>query len=271
MSDEIIGQVAPEGEALPEATPVTESQSTAPDETGKEATPEGKPAEKTFTQDEVDRILQKRLAKEQKRIERYAAMEAENRVLREQRQAREPQPEAPQMPKPEQFSDYETYLAAVADYKVEERLNQRLAQMSEAQRAAEQQRQIRERISTAEARFAAAQEKYDDFEQVARNPDLPVTDVMAQVMLDMDKGADVAYHLGKNPAEAARIARLPTPYLQVLELAKIELGLSAPAVPAPTKAPAPISPVGTRAKVGKDPGQMSDAEYAKWRRSGKAA
>ena len=34
-----------------------------------------------------------------------------------------------------------------------------------------------------------------------------------------------------------------------------------------TNAPAPVTPVGSRATVKKDPGKMTDAEYAKWRKS----
>ena len=54
----------------------------------------------------------------------------------------------------------------------------------------------------------AARDKYEDFEQVAYNPKLPITDVMAQTIQASDNGPDIAYYLGTNPKEADRISRL---------------------------------------------------------------
>ena len=88
--------------------------------------------------------------------------------------------------------------------------------------------------------------KYDDFEQVAYNPKLPITDVMAQTIQSSDIGPDLAYWLGTNPKEADRIARL-SPFLQAKEIGKIEAKLSDnPPVKKTTSAPAPIKPVAAR-------------------------
>ena len=91
-----------------------------------------------------------------------------------------------------------------------------------------------------------ARTKYDDFEQVAYNPKLPITDVMAETIRASDVGPDVAYYLGANPKEADRISRLP-PFLQAKELGKIEVRLTDnPPVKRTTSAPAPITPVTAR-------------------------
>jgi len=91
-----------------------------------------------------------------------------------------------------------------------------------------------------------AREKYDDFEQVAYNPNLRITEVMAQTIKASDAGPDVAYYLGTNPKEADRISRL-TPFLQVKELGKLEAKLADnPPVKRTSSAPAPISPVTAR-------------------------
>ena len=89
--------------------------------------------------------------------------------------------------------------------------------------------------------------KYDDFDQVAYNPNLPITDVMAETIRASEIGPELAYHLGSNPKEADRIARL-SPFLQAKEIGKIEAKLAAePPQKKISSAPAPISPVTARA------------------------
>ena len=88
-----------------------------------------------------------------------------------------------------------------------------------------------------------AREKYDDFEQVVYNRNLPITDVMAQTIQASEVGPDVAYYLGSNPKEADRIARL-SPFLQAKEIGRIEAKIAEnPPVKRSTNAPPPIKPV----------------------------
>lgn len=115
-----------------------------------------------------------------------------------------------------------------------------------------------------EARVAEVRDRYADFDAVVSNPSLPITDDMAAVIFDSDRGPEVAYHLGKNPAEAARIARL-SPVAQAKELGRLEERLSAPRA-LPKQPPAPITPVGGTASAGSaDPSKMSMSEFIKWR------
>ena len=91
-----------------------------------------------------------------------------------------------------------------------------------------------------------ARAKYDDFEQVAYNPKLPITNVMAETIQSSDIGPELAYYLGSNPKDAERISRM-TPLGQAKEIGKIEAKLAAePPVKRTTSAPAPISPVTAR-------------------------
>jgi hypothetical protein len=69
---------------------------------------------------------------------------------------------------------------------------------------------------------------------------------MAQTIRESDIGPDVAYYLGTNPKEAARISKL-SPASQIKEVGKIEIRLeSNPSVKKTTNAPAPIAPVSAR-------------------------
>ena len=206
-------------EQAPTAAPAPEPDNSSPEPTPAEAP-------KTFTQEELDAIVGKRLAREQRKWEREQAQK-----LKAQPLAPPPEPL-----KPDNFADAQAYADALAERKAAELLAQREAEA--------------ERVATLEAyqdREEEARTKYDDFEQVAYNPKLPITETMAQTIQASDIGPDVIYWLGSNPKEAERIARL-SPLLQAREIGKIEARLaSSPPAKKTSTAPAPIAPVTARA------------------------
>lgn len=150
--------------------------------------------------------------------------------------------------------DYDDQIAA----RVTTRQREEMAQSAEyAVRSVSQQ--------VFEAREAGIRERYADYDIVAKNPSLPVTSEMAEVILESEAGPELAYHLGKNPAEAARIARL-NPRLQAAELGKLEARLTAPK-PVAKQPPQPVQPVnGIAAGGARDPDKMSMSEYIAWRK-----
>ena len=183
-------------------------------------------ASKTFTQEELDAAIGKRLAREQRKWEREQAQrQAETQVLK-----------AAPTATVDQFESPEAYAEALALQKAEELIARR--------EAAKQQSAV---LESYQEREEAARDKYDDFEQVAYNPKLPITNVMAETIQSSDIGPELAYYLGSNPKEADRISRM-TPLGQAKEIGKIEAKLAAePPVKRTTSAPAPISPVTARA------------------------
>lgn len=208
-------------EQLVAETPASGSDATAAPEIVTE-TPESQPA-KTFTQEELDAAISKRLAREQRKWERKQAQMAAT-----------PSPPA-DIPPVDQFPTPEAYADALAAKKAEELLQQR-----------ESQRQQAEILEQYHDREEKARERYPDFEQVAYNPALPITTVMAQTIQASDVGPEVAYYLGANPKEADRISRL-APFLQAKEIGRIEAKLAeAPPPKRTTSAPAPIAPVTPR-------------------------
>lgn len=209
--------------------PAPELETTAAPEPVEIETPEEQPVEqeasKTFTQEELDAIVGKRLAREQRKWEREQAQRIAEQQARQQ----------PTDIAPEQFETYEDYAEALAERKAQELL---------ARREAEQQQ--RAYLEAYHDREEVARDKYDDFEQVAYNPNLPVTEAMARAIQASEIGPDVLYHLGSTPSEAARISRLD-PILQAREIGKIEARLAAePLVKKTSNAPAPIAPVTAR-------------------------
>ena len=208
---------APELEATAAIEPV---ENTTPE------TPAEQEANKSFTQEELDAIVGKRLAREQRKWEREQAQRAEEVQARQQ---------AGYDITPDQFETYEDYAEVLAERKAEELLARR--------DTARQQAEMQDAYHDLEE---AAWDKYDDFEQVAYNPNLPVTEYMAQSIQSSDVGPDLLYWLGTNPKEADRISRL-NPILQAKEIGKIEAGLASnPPVKKTSTAPAPIAPVTAR-------------------------
>tara|TARA_R110002012_G_scaffold216393_2_gene387498 strand:+ start:444 stop:1394 length:951 start_codon:yes stop_codon:yes gene_type:complete len=105
-------------------------------------------------------------------------------------------------------------------------------------------------------------EKYSDFEDVALNPEVPITGEMLEALAECDDPTKVMYHLGQNKDLAANIAD-SSPAQQMREIAKLDLTAEVKP-PKPTKttqAADPISPVGGVDAQQKPVGDMSFAEY----------
>ena len=209
---------APAPEQAATAAPAPEDTSPADESTQ---------APKLFTQEEMDAKFGKRLAQAQRKWEREQAQKLA------ELEARRAMPVNP--PAPDDFDNAARYAEALAEQKAQEMLRQR--------EAAQQQAKL---LETYHEKEEDARGRYDDFEQVAYNPSLPVTDVMAQSIQASDTGPDIIYWLGSNPKEASRISNLP-PILQAKEIGKIEARLAAdPPVKKTSTAPAPIAPVTAR-------------------------
>ena len=187
------------------------------------------PAPKTFTQAELDEIVQREKAKAAARAERKAFREATQRV---QRQA------AAQEPERESFKDDESFSKAQLEYLAEQRAEEKLRERERLQHAERVQESFMEKAEK-------AAERYPDFQAVVSNPTLPINESMAEFIAESDQGADIAYHLGKNPTKAAQIAQM-SPVKAARELAKLESELATKPKATPSKAPDPIRPVGQR-------------------------
>ena len=222
MTDEVQTLAEVDSAPAPEVTATPEAIENAPEVA--ENQPE-QAEEKKYSQAEIDAMIGKRLAREQRKWEREQQQRAaETQIVK-----------APSAASADQFESPEAYAEALAYQKAEELLAKR--------EAAKQQSAV---LESYQEREEAARDKYDDFEQVAYNPKLPITDVMAETIQSSDIGPELAYYLGSNPKDAERISRM-SPLAQAKEIGKIEAKLASdPPVKRTTSAPAPISPVTAR-------------------------
>lgn len=237
-------------EVVPAEVSAPEQVATAAPETEVTAPEAVEPAveSKTFTQEELDAAIGKRLAREQRKWEREQAARAAEKQLKT----------PVEIPPIEQFNSPEEYADLLAERKAEELLARR-----------EQARAQSEIIESYHDKEEEARNKYDDFEQVAYNPKLPITNEMAQTIQSSDVGPDMAYYLGSNPKEAERISRL-SPLQQAKELGKIEAKLAeSPVVKKTSSAPAPIAPVTARSSGSPsfdttDPRSVKNMSTSEW-------
>lgn len=177
-----------------------------------------------------------------------------------QSEASAPAPIAQQGPPQESdFDDWDAFQRALTRYEVKQELAQE-----------RRQREYHGRAQTFQERANEARAQYPDFDSVVFDPAVPVTDLMREVILDSEKGPDLAYFLGTNLSEAQRIAALP-PHRQAAELGRLEAKLSAPKQQPSTRTPPPPPPKtvsGISAGLNKSPADMSMAEYIAARKSG---
>ena len=127
----------------------------------------------------------------------------------------------------------------------------------------------KQQLSATQAQISEAYDKArgknEDFDEVALNPGLPITQSMFDAAVGDNMG-DVLYHLGKHPDIASKIASL-SPIQQAKEIGRIEDRLSKP-TPPKKKTGAPDPP--TVISGGGSPAPKSEAEmnrtelHAKW-------
>ena len=214
----------------------------------------------------IDDITFKRYEAERERD--YWKMQAEAR-LRAEQEAAQSQPKQPDVtipvspaPRQEDFETYEAYDEALFDWRYQQRVSKETAQ-----RAADERRQA-EAAYAEKARSWADQgsEKFPDFSQVAlkepREGGPSITPYMAGAIQDSPMGHEVAYYLGRNPKEAAKIAAL-SPIAQVREIGRLEVKVQTPQQRETTKAPSPTAPVGGKESPSV---KLEDLPYSEYRK-----
>lgn len=245
MTEEVQNLAEVETAQAPEVTATPDQAQTAPEVVDQQQTDQPV-EEKKYSQAEIDAMISKRLAREQRKWEREQKLRA---------------PQAPASltpPSQDQFESPEAYAEALAEQKAEQLVAKREAQKQQA-----------EVLENYHEREEEARTKYDDFEQVAYNPRLPITQVMAETIQASDVGPEVAYYLGSNPKEADRISRM-SPFMQAKEIGKIEAKLADnPPVKKSSSAPAPIAPVTARGGNARsldttDPRSIKEMSTSEW-------
>lgn len=254
MSDEVIEVTPTEvvAQAVPEVQPETP-----------EVAPEEKPA-KTFTQADLDRQIERRIARERAKHERETAELRQIALQRERQQ--EPQRQAPQgEPKLEDFDNFDAYIAAKAEFIADKKINQTLTEREQRQAEERAQAAQQQTVEKWNKQVRTAASSIPDFEEVIANSDVPMSKTMANEIMRSDVGPSMAYYLATHPDKAEEIASMERADA-IRALTRIEDKLLAQPVARKSNVSPPVEPVGVKAKADKDPSSMTDKEFAEWRK-----
>lgn len=202
---------------------------------------------------------------------------AEGRIPREEAPAGH-KPQAPSVeeipglpPKPiyddRYDGDYDAYVEDLAAWRFHrERL------ITEQEQAETRERETFDGLlSEHNARMEHLRQAKPDFDEVVATANVRIHNAIVPEIIGSEKSAEIMYYLATNPEAAARLNSLPVNQ-QLREIGRIEERLTPKEAPTPppvkrvSQAPAPVSPVGSRETVAKNPDDMPMDEWVAYER-----
>ena len=187
----------------------------------------------------------------------------------------ETEAEVPVAPKFADFDhDMEQYADALATFTQEsvefsknqavKEINQTATDSAEKQTKDDLQAERNDKFNVKQTDFIKNNPDYND---IVGNSSLAISNHMTDVIYQLEQGPAVVYYLGKHPEIAYSIAQ-KTDVAATIALGQIQTKLSQkPPVTESSNAPEPPETItGSRNKVEKSPADMTDKEFAKWRR-----
>jgi len=183
-------------------------------------------------------------------------------------------PAAAGKPKLEDFQTLEAYQEALTDWKLDER--DRLQKEQQARTDTENALRT-EQTEWARKEKAArkAHSDYDDLMETVQIPAGPGVLAARQALLEDPNGAELLYHLAKNPKELERIAALP-PASAVMAVGRLSAAFETPATengkPKLSGAPKPPPPSSRPGKIVSDDPNDPDVQkdFKRWAKAREA-
>lgn len=169
-------------------------------------------------------------------------------------------------PRSEQFSRYEDYVAARAEWRAEQRVQATLGNLQKQASAVDQEKARIEAAKTFE-REAKAQGKaiegFEDALETVRSDEFPMTPAVADYLLNADHKAALVKYLVDNEDEAFRLSRLGAVAVG-RELARVEARFSAKPKPKTSSAPPPPATVSGGAAAPQSIERMDHKGVLEW-------
>lgn len=195
----------------------------------------------------------------------YEQAQAEINRLRQQAPQQPQKPQEGGEPKESDFDNFADYMRAVQKYDLQQEIAKLEGKQQQTQQSAQEQAWVAEREGAVAVQAQAfIKENPDALALVEEYGDVidELPPQIQRVFLEADNAPLAFYNLAKE----GKLEALATmsPAKAAMEIGKAQLKTPTKSV---TKAPAPMTPAKGTASGTKDPSQMTDAEFAKWRRS----
>lgn len=264
LSDEVINAPPSDESATenrnPDGTYKAQSEPAEPDATADEASADAGESD----EEQVDVPDKKERARNaQQRIGQLAAQRnaarAQVQALETELRQYRPQPIDPNL----EFENPGEFTQATIKHAIGEQQNEQ----SYRQAQLAHQAQLKSSADLFYERVELMRDELPDFDQVFNNNNVAVSELAVDFLADSEAGPRIAYHLGKNPSLASKIANMP-PVQQAIELTRLEAKLLKAPAKRTTNAPAPAKSIRAQSTGTADPASMSYADYKKWRSAG---
>ena len=159
------------------------------------------------------------------------------------------------------FTDYETYIEALTDWKTTQKVTEVVHNQREATVQERQQAEAMELAKGWASKQEDARKSIPDYDEVMGGAETVVAPYITDAILTSDRGPEVAYHLAKNPALAEKLNRL-SPIAAAREIGRIEAALekSSPGT-SRSAPPPPARTTRSPATIPGDPAKMDHEAY----------
>lgn len=173
-------------------------------------------------------------------------------------QRTDPQNRSDSEPTREQFDSPDEYSKALAEWSSKKAVEQFRAEETRKAQEEKAAGEFQKALNSWHENRAKAMQNHPDYEAVAESEDVPIAQHVGMALLHVPNGPEVAYYLGQNPAEAARISALGAPHAAI-EVGRLSERLSAPS--ATSKAPAPTKPLSGNQNAAAEVSPDEDPNY----------
>ena len=160
-------------------------------------------------------------------------------------------------PKMDDFEDEDAFLDALIDWRSDKKIDDRMAARDQTQtkKAGDEsrRRQAVDAATELDRQFQVGRDTYEDYDTVLEAADdIEWTDRHAYAMMLTGEAGDIAYHLGQNPDEAAKLAKITHPGKISMEMGRIQVRVEAERAKREKEDPAKEDPPkGAAAKIAK--------------------
>ncbi len=223
MSDDVVTN--DEVNELPIPATETEEVASLTDQTQNRQEELSSEVEKTFTQSELDAIIQKRVAKAEAKAER-TALKAYKETL--ERLIPPPQAEKPipvttqtEAPNLEDFSDFNEYQRASNEYIKKETLREIRESAMQADHQEQQNKQNAILRESWNRKMADAEKDIPDIAETLKEANVTLSSAAESAVIDSDNGPKVFHYIAMHPEFVEKLALLSPPR-QAAEILKLD-------------------------------------------------